>query len=164
MFPDLYSAIIDSRTLAKRATTLFVAMLILAPAVAAVDETVAGDKAGDARPPRFTRVTAPDGIGIKRWNKTNGKMPGKSDTVVVHYEGSLKDGTVFDSSIKRRQPASFALNRVIPCWTEALSRLHVGEKAEVTCPPKTAYGVRGRPPKIPGNATLKFDIELLAVR
>ena len=91
-------------------------------------------------------------------------MPGKTDTVVVHYHGTLQDGTVFDSSVKRRQPASFALDKVIPCWTEAVSRLRVGEKAEVTCPGPTAYGMRGRPPKIPSNATLIFEIELLAVR
>ena len=71
---------------------------------------------------------------------------------------------VFDSSVERKRPASFPLTRVISCWTEALQLMHVGEKAEVTCPPKTAYGLRGSPPKIPANATLTFEIELLSIR
>ena len=140
---------------------------VAAPSAFAASEEAAGDASADAAKPaprRFTRVIAPNGIKIRRWNKTNGQQPGKTDTVVVHYHGTLEDGTVFDSSVKRRQPATFALNRVIPCWTEAVSLLHVGEKAEVTCPGATAYGSRGSPPKIPPNATLIFEIELLGVR
>ena len=125
---------------------------------------VAADDSSDGNPRRFTRLTAPDGIKIKRWNKTAGKKPGKKDTVVVHYHGTLANGTVFDSSVRRKRPASFPLDRVIPCWTEALTRLRVGENAEVICPPNTAYGLKGSPPTIPPNATLTFEIELLAVR
>lgn len=126
--------------------------------------------ADDAEPTRpvpvraFTRVRAPDGIQIRRYNKTSGAQPGKKDRVVVHYHGTLKDGTVFDSSIERRRPANFRMDQVIPCWVEALTRLHVGEKAQLTCPPQTAYGYKGSPPAIPPNATLIFEIELLGVQ
>ncbi len=144
-------------------TPIFLLLLLLSATLLLATSVFAEDTSGAAKR-RFTRVVAPDGIQIRRWNKTDGKKPGKSDTVVVHYHGTLKDGTVFDSSVRRRQPASFSLDQVIPCWTEALTRLRVGEKAEVICPPRTAYGLRGSPPKIPRNATLKFDLELLAVR
>jgi len=71
------------------------------------------------------------------------------------------DGTVFDSSIKRGQPAEFPLNGVVPCWTEALQKMKKGEKAQVVCPSSLAYGDRGSPPDIPPGATLSFEVELL---
>ena len=73
------------------------------------------------------------------------------------------DGTVFDSSIQRGQPATFKLNGVIPCWTEALPHMSVGGKARLVCPAELAYGDRGSPPKIPGGSTLVFEVELLEV-
>lgn len=115
-------------------------------------------------PRRFVRVPAPDGIQIRRFNKTEGPMPDRDDRVIVHYHGTLEDGTVFDSSVERGSPESFALDEVVPCWTEALTRLRVGEKAEVRCPPRTAYGLKGSPPRVPPNATLTFEIELLGIR
>ena len=81
----------------------------------------------------------------------------------VHYEGRLVDGTVFDSSYKRNEPASFSLQGVVPCWTAGLQKMKVGEKAQLTCPSDAAYGDQGRPPTIPGGATLVFDVELLEV-
>jgi len=83
--------------------------------------------------------------------------------VKVHYTGSLVDGKVFDSSRERNQPAEFALNQVVPCWTEALQKIKVGGRAKVVCPAAIAYGEQGRPPVIPGNAVLTFDIELLGI-
>jgi len=130
----------------------------------APDATAEGSGETPAKARAFTRVPAPDGIQIRRFNKTEGAMPEKSDRVNVHYHGTLEDGTVFDSSVARGRPASFPLNRVVPCWTEAVTRLRVGEKAEVVCPPATAYGPRGAPPKIPPNATLTFEIELLSIQ
>ena len=112
----------------------------------------------------FTRVPAPDGIQIRRTNETDGAKPSKTDRVVVHYHGTLSNGKVFDSSVERGSPATFPLDRVVPCWTEAVTRMHVGEKAEVICPPDTAYGARGAPPLIPPNATLTFEIELLGIQ
>ena len=81
----------------------------------------------------------------------------------VHYVGRLLDGTEFDSSRKRGQPAEFPLNGVIPCWTEGVGKMKVGEAATLTCPSEIAYGEGGRPPTIPGGATLVFDVELLEI-
>jgi FKBP-type peptidyl-prolyl cis-trans isomerase FkpA len=92
-----------------------------------------------------------------------GKSPNPTDKVKVHYKGTLTDGTEFDSSYKRGQPIDFALNGVIPCWTEGVQRMKVGEKAKLVCPSEIAYGERGSPPVIPGGATLVFEVELLDV-
>jgi FKBP-type peptidyl-prolyl cis-trans isomerase FkpA len=92
-----------------------------------------------------------------------GESPKPTDTVKVHYEGKLTDGTVFDSSIARGQPAEFPLNGVIPCWTEGLQKMKVGGKAKLVCPSTIAYGDQGRPPKIPGGATLVFQVELIEI-
>jgi len=93
----------------------------------------------------------------------DGASPAATDTVEVHYHGTFADGRVFDSSVQRGQPARFPLNRVIKCWTEGLQLMKVGEKALLICPPDIAYGARGRPPKIPRNSTLHFEVELLAI-
>ena len=82
----------------------------------------------------------------------------------MHYEGKLTDGTVFDSSYQRNEPAEFQLNQVIPCWTEGVQRMKVGEKARLVCPPELAYGDRGAGPDIGPGATLVFDVELLAIK
>ena len=92
-----------------------------------------------------------------------GASPKAEDKVKVNYEGKLLDGTVFDSSYKRGQPAEFPLNQVIPCWTEGVQKLKVGGKAKLVCPPEIAYGPSGRPPVIPANATLVFEVELLEI-
>lgn len=92
-----------------------------------------------------------------------GASPAATDRVRVHYTGTLRDGTVFDSSVQRGQPAEFALNQVIPCWTEALQKMKVGGKAKLVCPSAIAYGDEGRPPTIPGGATLVFEVELLEI-
>jgi FKBP-type peptidyl-prolyl cis-trans isomerase FkpA len=83
--------------------------------------------------------------------------------VKVNYRGTLIDGTEFDSSYKRNQPAQFPLNGVIRCWTEGVQKMKVGGKARLVCPSDIAYGDSGRPPLIPGGATLIFEIELLEV-
>ena len=92
-----------------------------------------------------------------------GKVPTAESMVKVHYHGTLVDGEVFDSSVDRGKPATFPLNRVIPCWTEAVQKIKVGGKAKVTCPSDQAYGDRGAPPKIKPGATLTFEIELLEI-
>ncbi len=91
-----------------------------------------------------------------------GASPVPTDTVKVHYTGTLVDGTEFDSSVKRGQPAEFPLNRVIKCWTEGLQKMKVGGKAKLICPADIAYGDRGRP-GIPPGATLVFDVQLLDI-
>lgn len=92
-----------------------------------------------------------------------GTSPKPTDTVKVHYRGTLIDGKEFDSSYKRGQPAEFPLQGVIPCWTEGLQKMKPGEKARLVCPSNLAYGDRGSPPTIPGGAALIFEIELLEV-
>ncbi|MGA2435252.1 MAG: FKBP-type peptidyl-prolyl cis-trans isomerase, partial [Bryobacteraceae bacterium] len=92
-----------------------------------------------------------------------GASPAKTDTVKVNYRGTLTNGTEFDSSYARNQPAQFPLNGVIPCWTEGLQKMKVGGKAVLTCPSSIAYGDRGQPPTIPGGATLVFEVELLDI-
>ena len=92
-----------------------------------------------------------------------GASPAETDTVKVHYKGTLPDGKEFDSSYKRGQPAEFPLNRVIKCWTEGVQRMKVGGKAKLVCPSAIAYGERGVSGLIPPNATLLFEIELLGI-
>ena len=103
------------------------------------------------------------GIGITMLKEGTGANPKMTDTVKVHYRGTLDNGQEFDSSYKRNQPATFPLTRVIPCWTEGVQRMKVGGKAKLTCPAAIAYGERGAGGVIPPNATLLFDVELLAI-
>jgi FKBP-type peptidyl-prolyl cis-trans isomerase FkpA len=91
-----------------------------------------------------------------------GASPKDTDTVRVNYRGTLVDGTEFDSSYKRNEPAQFPLNGVIKCWTEGLQKMKVGGKATLVCPSDLAYGDQGRP-SIPGGATLVFEVELLDI-
>jgi FKBP-type peptidyl-prolyl cis-trans isomerase FkpA/FKBP-type peptidyl-prolyl cis-trans isomerase FklB len=92
-----------------------------------------------------------------------GPSPKATDRVKVHYHGTLADGTVFDSSVQRGEPATFPLNQVIPCWTEALQLMKVGGKSKLVCPAAIAYGDRGAPPRIKPGATLTFEVELLEI-
>jgi FKBP-type peptidyl-prolyl cis-trans isomerase FkpA/FKBP-type peptidyl-prolyl cis-trans isomerase FklB len=92
-----------------------------------------------------------------------GPSPGPTDRVRVHYHGTLRDGTVFDSSVARGEPAVFSVNRVIRCWTEALQKMRTGGKSRITCPAEIAYGDQGSPPLIKPGAPLVFDVELLEI-
>jgi FKBP-type peptidyl-prolyl cis-trans isomerase len=89
--------------------------------------------------------------------------PKPTDTVKVHYTGTLLNGTVFDSSIERGQPISFPLNQVIPGWTEGLQLMKVGDKFKFIIPPNLAYGPNSPSPKIPPNSTLVFEVQLLGI-
>lgn len=108
-------------------------------------------------------VVTASGLVYRELASGKGASPAATDTVRVHYRGTLVDGTEFDSSLKRGQPASFPLNRVIRCWTEGVQRMKVGGKARLTCPAAIAYGERGAGSVIPPNATLVFEVELLAI-
>ncbi|MBV8471199.1 MAG: FKBP-type peptidyl-prolyl cis-trans isomerase [Burkholderiaceae bacterium] len=108
-------------------------------------------------------VTTASGLVYEELRAGDGIQPHSSDRVRVHYVGHLLDGTEFDSSVKRGQPAEFPLAGVIRCWTEGVQRMRVGGKARLTCPAKLAYGERGAGGVIPPNATLIFEIELLGV-
>ena len=107
-------------------------------------------------------VKSDSGVVYKELKAGTGESPKATDTVKVHYRGTLINGTEFDSSYKRNQPASFPLNGVIPCWTEGVQKMKVGGKAMLVCPASTAYGDQGRP-AIPGGATLIFEVELLDI-
>ncbi len=107
-------------------------------------------------------ISQPSGLTYIMLREGFGAQPlTKYSTVTVHYEGRLLDGTVFDSSYKRGNPSTFALNRVIPGWTEGVQLMKEGSKYQFTIPPHLAYGSRGAGNKIPPNATLIFDIELI---
>jgi FKBP-type peptidyl-prolyl cis-trans isomerase len=99
---------------------------------------------------------------VVRKAKKDGPRPTALDTVTVHYEGTLIDGTKFDSSYDRGEPISFPLNRVIPGWTEGVALMRPGEEFRFTIPGNLAYGPDGSPPDIPPNATLIFKVELLS--
>ena len=109
-------------------------------------------------------VTTASGMVIESIKEGTGESPKATDTVKVHYKGTLLDGKEFDSSYKRGEPTEFPLNRVIPCWTEGVQRMKPGGKAKLTCPPGIAYGERGAGGVIPPNATLNFEVELVSVR
>jgi FKBP-type peptidyl-prolyl cis-trans isomerase len=127
-------------------------------------------KAKEAAPAYLTKMggqkgatkTASGAIVIPTKEGT-GAAPAPTDTVKVHYTGKLMDGVVFDSSVQRGEPAEFPLNGVIKCWTEGLQKMKVGGKATIVCPSEIAYGAQGRPPQIPGNAVLTFEVELLDI-
>ncbi|MGA2130974.1 MAG: FKBP-type peptidyl-prolyl cis-trans isomerase [Bryobacteraceae bacterium] len=102
------------------------------------------------------------GMIYRQLQAGSGDSPKATDTVKVQYRGTLVDGTEFDSSYRRNEPAQFALNRVIACWTEGVQKMKPGGKAVLVCPSDLAYGDQGRP-SIPGGATLIFNIELLEI-
>ncbi|MEQ1879502.1 MAG: FKBP-type peptidyl-prolyl cis-trans isomerase [Burkholderiales bacterium] len=103
------------------------------------------------------------GALVKVLTEGKGPSPAATDTVKVHYHGTLIDGTVFDSSVTRGAPATFPLNRVIKCWTEGVQEIKVGGKSRLVCPATIAYGDRGSPPVIKPGATLVFEVELLEI-
>jgi len=104
------------------------------------------------------------GLQYKVIKNARGVKPSPNDTVQVHYEGRLINGKVFDSSIKRGQPAEFPVGGVIPGWTEALQLMSVGSKWQLTIPAELAYGERGMGSAIPPNSVLVFDVELLKIK
>ena len=140
--------------------TRFAAFLVAAGAAAALALPSAAHAQASAA--RATASPSP-GLTYKSVREGTGASPTATDSVRVHYRGTLMNGTEFDSSYKRNEPATFPLNRVIPCWTQGVQRMKVGGKAELICPPELAYGERGAGSDIPPNATLRFEIELLAI-
>jgi FKBP-type peptidyl-prolyl cis-trans isomerase FklB len=110
-------------------------------------------------------ITTASGLKYQVLKRGTGTVsPKATDTVKVHYHGTLLDGTVFDSSVQRGEPISFPLNGVIPGWTEGLQLMKVGDKFKFTIPPNLAYGPNSPSPKIPPNSTLVFEVELLGIQ
>ena len=136
--------------------------LLTTTAALAADATTTGTNLGVGG-----TVTTSSGLVFKLLKAGTGPNPTATDTVKVHYRGTLADGPnagkEFDSSYSRGKPLEFPLNRVIKCWTEGVQRLQVGGSARLTCPPAIAYGERGAGGVIPPNATLTFDVELLGI-
>lgn len=132
--------------------------------VGAADEKKKGAAFAEAAAKEPGAVADPSGLVFRTLQPGTGPSPKATDTVKVHYEGKLVDGTVFDSSIKRGPPIEFQLTGVIKCWTDGVQRMKVGEKAKLVCPSAIAYGDDGRPPVIPGGATLVFEVELIDIR
>lgn len=116
---------------------------------------------GIAQQPGAVRL--PSGVVLRMLSPGSGRSPGKTSRVKVSYVGKLVDGTVFDSSAAHGGAVEFPLGQVISCWTDGVARMKQGGKAQLVCPSSTAYGDLGRPPQIPGGATLTFEIELIAV-
>jgi FKBP-type peptidyl-prolyl cis-trans isomerase FkpA/FKBP-type peptidyl-prolyl cis-trans isomerase FklB len=147
---DAYSGKIQS--LAKTRST----------ATAEVEKKAAADFLEKAAAEKGAKKTA-SGLIITEIKPGTGEAPKATDRVKVHYHGTLRDGTVFDSSVKRGEPATFPLNGVIPCWTEGLQLMKVGGKSKLVCPSSIAYGDRGSPPVIKPGAALVFEVELLEI-
>jgi FKBP-type peptidyl-prolyl cis-trans isomerase FkpA len=139
-------------------STAALSLCLLAATPAQAQNTVT---AAAAQEPS-AKVTA-SGMVYRSLKDGTGASPKASDTVKVHYRGTLPDGKEFDSSYKRNEAIEFPLSRVIPCWTEGVQLMKVGGKAKLTCPPATAYGDRGAGGVIPPKATLLFEVELLAI-
>jgi FKBP-type peptidyl-prolyl cis-trans isomerase FkpA len=138
-----------------RASALAIALVALTaaqPSVWAQGTAPAAKEAGT--------VTTATGLVFRSLKEGTGASPLATDRVKVNYRGSFPDGREFDKSA---QPIEFPLNGVIKCWTEALQRMKVGGKAQLTCPPQIAYGERGAGGVIPPGATLNFDVELLGI-
>ena len=131
------------------------------PAAAAEVSTVAPPTTSSPPPP----AAVEPGLGIEELAVGTGDSAVAGDHVTVHYDGTLLDGTVFDSSRKRNRPFDFALGvgQVIKGWDDGVAGMKVGGHRKLTVPPSLGYGVRGQPPAIPPNATLSFDVELLAI-
>jgi len=109
-------------------------------------------------------VKLASGLVYKTLTAGKGPSPKPTDVVKVHYRGTLTDGKEFDASARHGGPAEFPLNQVIPCWTEGVQRMKVGEKAKLVCPSELAYGDRGQGPDIPPGATLVFEVELVEIK
>lgn len=119
--------------------------------------------AASTTPSSETKTTA-SGLKYQVLKQGTGTVsPKATDTVKVHYHGTLLNGTVFDSSVQRNEPISFPLNQVIAGWTEGLQLMKVGDKFKFEIPANLAYGERSPSPLIPPNSTLVFEVELLGI-
>jgi FKBP-type peptidyl-prolyl cis-trans isomerase FkpA/FKBP-type peptidyl-prolyl cis-trans isomerase FklB len=132
-------------------------------AVVAAAERKAGQAFVDKAAAEKGATKTPSGVIVTTIKPGTGPSPAATDKVKVHYQGTLMDGTVFDSSVQRGEPATLPLGNVIKCWSEGVAQMKVGGKSRIVCPPDTAYGDRGAPPRIKPGATLVFEVELLEI-
>ena len=161
--------------IARLSVTLAAAICLVGcnqPTEPAADKPAADKPASKAAPSaqassgqNSNMKTTPSGLKYEVLKQGTGTVsPKATDTVKVHYHGTLLDGTVFDSSVERGEPISFPLNRVIPGWTEGLQLMKVGDKFKFEIPPALAYGPNSPSPKIPPNSVLVFEVELLGIQ
>ena len=136
---------------------------VLAATLATVHASWAADPVSEASAKEAGAVVTASGLVFRSLKDGTGASPGAADKVKVHYRGTFPDGKEFDSSYKRNEAIEFPLSGVIKCWTEGVQRMKVGGKAKLTCPSSIAYGERGAGGVIPPNATLLFEVELLAI-
>lgn len=139
------------------------AALILSLALSSLPAAWAQNAVTAAAAKEAGAVVTASGLVYRSLKEGAGASPGANDKVKVHYRGTFPDGKEFDSSYKRNEAIEFPLSGVIKCWTEGVQRMKVGGKAKLTCPPAIAYGERGAGGVIPPNATLLFEVELLAI-
>ncbi len=142
----------------KRLIIAAVVTMLAVPALSGADDAInkaAREKGAVKTSSGMVYVSLKDG---------SGKSPTAASTVEVNYRGTLTNGKEFDSSYKRNQSISFPLSGVIPCWTEGVQKMKVGGKAKLVCPSELAYGSRGAGSDVPPNATLIFEVELLAIK
>ena len=137
--------------------------VILACTLSTLSVAWAQNAATEAAAKEPGAVVTASGLVYRSLRDGNGASPTASDKVKVNYRGTFPDGKEFDSSYTRNQAIEFPLNGVIKCWTEGVQRMKVGGKAKLTCPASIAYGERGAGGVIPPNATLLFEVELLAI-
>lgn len=129
----------------------------------ASEETTASQAFVDAAAKESGAVKTESGLVYTEVQAGQGATPTPTDVVKVHYHGTLRDGSVFDSSRERGEPVEFPVNGVIPCWTEGLQKMKEGGKAKFVCPASIAYGDNGAPPRIKPGAALAFDVELISI-
>ena len=144
-------------------TSLQHTLIALIAAAASVGSFAADVDMAAAAAQEKGAVVTPSGLVYRSLRDGSGASPTAADVVKVHYRGTLANGTEFDSSYKRNEPAQFPLSGVIPCWTEGVQRMKVGGKAKLVCPAAIAYGSRGAGGVVPPNATLQFEVELLEI-
>ena len=137
--------------------------LALSALLASASPAWAADAVTQAAAKEIGAVVTPSGLVYRSLKDGTGASPKATDTVKVHYRGTFPDGREFDSSYKRNEAIEFPLSGVIACWTEGVQRMKVGGKAKLTCPAPIAYGARGAGSAIPPNATILFEVELLAI-
>jgi FKBP-type peptidyl-prolyl cis-trans isomerase FkpA len=137
--------------------------LALSAVLASALPSWAADAVTQAAAKEAGAVVTPSGVVFRSLKDGTGASPKDTDPVKVHYRGTIPDGRELDSSYKRNEAIEFPLSGVIACWTEGVQKMKVGGKAKLTCPASIAYGARGAGSAIPPNATILFEVELLAI-